>query len=65
LHREDITGGFTARYGCTSLVYFELLSDMPSAIAREKQLNAGSRTRKIALIEASNLEWRDLYPEII
>jgi len=64
-HREGITGGFTSRYSCTRLVHFELLSDMPSAIAREKQLKAGSRTRKIALIEAANPEWRDRYPEIL
>ena len=64
-HREGVTGGFTARYGCKWLVYFELLSDMPAAIAREKQLKAGSRARKIALIAALNPDWRDLYPEIL
>jgi putative endonuclease len=64
-HREGVTGGFTAKYSCTRLVYFELLSDMPCAIAREKQLKAGSRARKIALIAAFNPGWRDLYPEIL
>jgi predicted GIY-YIG superfamily endonuclease len=69
-HREaEKTGkavhGFAARYGCTQLVYFELLESMPEAIAREKQLKAGSRARKIALIEKNNPTWRDLYTTIV
>ena len=63
-HREGSMSGFPARYGCPRLVYFELLSDMPAAISREKQLKAGSRARKIELIAAMNPGWRDLYPEI-
>ena len=37
---------------------------MESAILREKQIKAGSRKRKLALIEAGNPTWRDLYPDI-
>ncbi len=60
-HREGITPGFTTRYGCKTLVYYESYEEMNSAIAREKQLKAGPRKRKLALIEALNPEWRDLY----
>jgi putative endonuclease len=63
-HRQKLKG-FTARYGCTVLVWYELHGEMLSAIAREKQLKSGSRRRKLALIEALNPEWQDLYPSII
>ena len=64
-HREGITGGFTKRYGCRILVWFELADTMESAIMREKQIKAGSRARKIALIEALNPAWRDLFEDIV
>ena len=64
-HRYGATPGFASRYGCTLLVYFEMHSDMTEAINREKQIKAGSRARKLALIEANNREWRDLYAEIL
>ena len=63
-HREGVTDGFTKRYGCKLLVWFEMHGDMEQAILREKQLKAGSRKKKIALIEGTNPDWRDLYPEI-
>ncbi len=63
-HREDLVPGFTRRYNLHKLVYFETTSDAYSAIAREKQIKAGSRAKKIALVNASNPEWRDLYDEI-
>jgi predicted GIY-YIG superfamily endonuclease len=63
-HREGITDGFTKRYGCKLVVWFELHATMPDAIAREKQLKGGSRAKKVALVQAMNPEWRDLFPEI-
>ncbi|OBX19825.1 endonuclease [Erythrobacter sp. QSSC1-22B] len=60
-HREGQVEGFSKRYGCKHLVWFELHATMDYAILREKQLKAGSRKRKIALIEAANPEWRDLF----
>jgi len=42
-------------------VYYEELYDIASAIAREKQIKAGSRKRKIQLIESLNPEWKDLW----
>ena len=60
-HRNGLITGFTFRYGCKTLVWFELYDDMESAITREKQVKAGSRRKKLALIEALNPYWRDLY----
>jgi len=64
-HKSAETGGFTARYGCKTLVWYELHGTMEAAILREKQLKAGSRAGKIALIRNSNPDWRDLYDEIL
>jgi putative endonuclease len=63
-HREGITRGFTARYGCKCLVWYQSYDDMRSAIAREKQIKSGSRKAKLALIENLNPEWRDLYTDL-
>ena len=60
-HREGLLPGFTTRYGCKVLVWYERYDDMTSAIEREKQIKAGSRKTKLALIEAANPNWRDLY----
>ncbi len=62
-HREGV-GGFTTRYNCKLLVWFEQHSTMEHAILREKQIKAGSRAKKVALIEAKNPLWRDLWFEI-
>lgn len=55
---------FTATYNVNKLVYFEEFPDGDSAKERETQLKAGSRQKKIDLIESVNLEWIDLYFEI-
>ena len=64
-HRTGATGGFTKQHGVHRLVYFEGAETMQSAIVREKQLKAGSRLRKLALIEAGNPTSRDLYDDIL
>ena len=64
-HRNSITGGFSNRYDLSRLVYYELCDDMLSAIAREKQIKAGSRRRKLRLIESMNPSWKDLYQDIL
>jgi putative endonuclease len=51
---------FTARYNVTRLVYFEEYMRIQDAIAREKQVKAWRRSKKVALIERKNPEWRDL-----
>ena len=63
-HREGATGGFTKRYNVKKLVYVEAYPRIEQAIAREKQIKAGSRAKKIALIEAANPTWRDLYDDL-
>ncbi len=63
-HREGILPGFTKKYGCKLLVWYEIYQDMPNAIAREKQIKAGSRKKKLALIEAMDPDWRDLYEDL-
>ena len=53
--------GFTTKYGCKLLVWYEVHDNMTAAIEREKQIKGGSRAKKVALIEALNPEWKDLY----
>ncbi len=59
-HQLGIGAQFTRCYKVTKLVYYEQTSDVRSAIAREKQLNAWSRKKKVDLIETNNPGWRDL-----
>ena len=63
-HRQAAVPGFSKQYGCKLLVWYEAHDDMVAAITREKQLKAGSRRRKFALIEATNPTWRDLYDDL-
>jgi putative endonuclease len=60
-HREKLLPGYTRRYNVSKLVCFEVYEDVEAAIAREKQIKAGSRHKKIQLIDRCNPEWRDLY----
>ena len=64
-HKEGAVPGFTKRYRVDRLVYFEMHPTMHSAITREKQMKKWYRAWKVALIEASNPEWRDLSPEVL
>jgi putative endonuclease len=63
-HRNREGGEFTAKYHCSQLVLYEVFQDSYNAITREKQIKAGSRRRKIALIERMNPGWRDLSEEL-
>jgi predicted GIY-YIG superfamily endonuclease len=64
-HKEGVVPGFTKNYACKRLVYYEVHESMDNAITREKQIKAGSRNKKLALIEDMNPEWNDLYEKII
>ncbi len=64
-HREGVVPGFTDRYGCKLLVWFEAADTMEAAILREKQIKGGSRAKKLALIETMNPGWHDLYEQIM
>jgi putative endonuclease len=63
-HRESPTPGFASRYRCRLLVFHENYERMDDAIAREKQIKGGYRAQKMALIEAMNPQWRDLYDDL-
>ncbi len=64
-HRQGSVQGFSARYGCKTLIWYEPHETMIDAITREKQIKGGSRAKKIALIESLNPEWRDLFETLI
>ena len=64
-HREGHADGFTKRYGCKLLVWYELAGTIDAAITREKQIKGGSRTKKISLIEGFNPDWADLFDTIV
>jgi putative endonuclease len=63
-HKHKLLGGFTARYNVDRLVYFEHTTNANAAIARESEMKKWSRAKKVALIEATNPEWRDLAEEM-
>jgi len=64
-HKEKFFEGFTKRYNVDKLVYFEYYDDIRDAIAREKQIKAGSRAKKIVLIESMNPSWSDLFEALL
>jgi putative endonuclease len=59
-HKSKHNSGFSAKYNCNKLVYFEEFQWIKEAIAREKQIKGGSRSRKINLINSKNPSWVDL-----
>jgi len=64
-HKQNIVQGFTKKYNVDKLVYYEVFDDMYAALEREKQIKAGSRKKKLYLINRFNPEWKDLYFKII
>ena len=63
-HRLGLINGFTSRYHVRKLVYYEMFDTAYDAISREKQIKAGSRQKKVELINAFNQNWVDLYEQI-
>jgi putative endonuclease len=63
-HREGTADGFTKKYGCKMLVWFEEFGDIESAIQREKQMKSWKRLWKLRVIEESNADWNDLYESL-
>jgi len=59
-HRSGEIGGFTKKYKCNRLVYYERYDDLYVAKRRERQLKGWRREKKIALIEKMNPRWEDL-----
>ena len=64
-HKKGLRDGFTKKYGCKLLVFYELHDSIISAILREKQIKSWSREKKSELINSLNQNWRDLYETII
>ncbi len=63
-HKQKKMPGFTQKYGVCRLVWFEPYGTPVSAIAREKEIKSWRRSKKVALVEAINPAWRDLYPSL-
>lgn len=62
-HKNNLIGGFTAKYNVHSLVYYKIIDEIRAAIEREKQLKGWNRKKKMALIESVNPTWKDLSEE--
>ena len=59
-HKHGLGSKFTQKYDIKKLVYCEEYDDINEALAREKQIKAGSRKKKEILINAFNPSWKDL-----
>jgi putative endonuclease len=63
-HKQGIGSTFSWRYKLRKLVYYEIHPEKKSAIDREKQIKAGSRNKKLDLINSLNLDWDDLFDSL-
>lgn len=63
-HKEKLIKGFTKKYNATKLVYYEIFENSYDSITREKQIKAGSRKKKLDLINKFNKEWKDIYYDL-
>lgn len=63
-HKNKIVSSFSSKYNLNKLVYYEIYSRIEMAIAREKQLKAGSRAKKNSLVKEFNPNYDDLYSRI-
>jgi putative endonuclease len=64
-HREGVKPGFSSKYQCKKLVYYEYYRDLRDAIARESQLKKWSRAKKISLVNRLNPTWNDLGADVL
>ncbi len=63
-HRDKLFKGFSAKYGCATLVWFEMHASRHAAFVRERQIKKWNRVWKLELIERSNPGWRDLFDDL-
>jgi putative endonuclease len=63
-HKKGLVEGFSKKYSCNKLIYYEVYQDVQSAIAREKEVKKWRREKKQELIKAYNPHWKDLYQEV-
>jgi len=64
-HRNGLVAGFTRKYGCKLLVWYEVHDDIQQARHRELQMKKWKRLWKLSAIEAMNPDWQDLYPALL
>ncbi len=64
-HRNNLVEGFTKKYNCHKLVWFQQTNDVESAITQEKRIKKWKREYKENVINIMNPEWRDLYDDIL
>lgn len=64
-HKNKSVSSFSSKYQVEKLVYYEIFEDVKEAIKREKQIKAGSRQKKLDLINKLNPSWKDLYNTIV
>lgn len=64
-HKHKLAKGFTQKYNCEKLVYFEVFDDAISAITREKEIKGWRREKKDLLVDKANPQWLDLYSQIV
>lgn len=64
-HKNKSVSSFSSKYNLHKLVYYEIYEDVNLAIAREKQIKAGSRKKKTDLINSFNPQWKDLYGTLV
>ncbi len=64
-HKNKLVDGFSKKYNLDKLVYYEIFYEIIEAISREKQIKAGSRKKKIELINSQNPEWKDLSEDFL
>jgi putative endonuclease len=63
-HKSSEIDGFSKKYGCTKLVYFEETQYVYNALSREKELKKWNRKKKEELIKTLNPHWNDLAIEL-
>ena len=63
-HRKGVVAGFTRKYACKLLVWYEMHEDLQQARLRELQMKKWKRIWKLSEIEQMNPEWVDLYPAL-
>ena len=63
-HRGYFRDGFTSKYGCTILVWYEVFETREEAFRRERRIKEWRRSWKLVLIEADNPTWRDLFADL-
>jgi putative endonuclease len=64
-HKDKVNPGFSKKYNCYKLVYYEEFENAEDALHRERQLKRYRRKWKEDLIDRTNPEWRDLWEDFV